>query len=186
MKRLSQLISEIIPVIIGILIALYINNWNENRKDQKYLNQIFHSIGKELEESIIEIEEVVPKQLASIDTLENYLNNEEVSLYEIVIRGNGIHYPRIKTNSWNAIAKTKIELMEYEKLSALADIEERKENLNQRIEKQMDFIFQNFEKTDKGKKEVLKMIILDVVNTEKRLQSRIEEILKKETAIDDD
>lgn len=41
MKQLGQIIREIVPVIIGILIALLINNWNEDRKDKKYLNQIF-------------------------------------------------------------------------------------------------------------------------------------------------
>ena len=47
MKQISQLIKEIIPVIIGVLIALVINNWNEERKDKKYLTQIFSSINEE-------------------------------------------------------------------------------------------------------------------------------------------
>lgn len=88
------------------------------------------------------------------------MDNEAVSLYDIMIKANGIHSPWIKTNSWNAIANTKIELIAYEKLSALAGIEERKENLISRIEKQMDFTFQNFEQTDKGKKNLLKMKLL--------------------------
>ncbi len=179
MKQLSQLIKETVPVIIGILLALFINNWNEDRKDEKYLNQIFSSIENELEESSIDITKVIPKQLASVDTIEVYLNNEKVTLYEIMMRANGIQMPIIKINSWNAIANSKIELIEYEKLSALSDIEEGKENLTQRIEKQMDYIFQNFEKSDKNKKIIVKMMILDIVGAEKELQSKIEELLKK-------
>ena len=95
------------------------------------------------------------------------------------MRANGIQMPNIKTNSWNAIANSKIELIEYEKLSALSDIEEGKENLAQRIEKQMEYIFQNFEKTDKNKKIIVKMMILDIVDAEKELQSKIEELIKK-------
>ncbi|AXT52894.1 hypothetical protein D1818_19470 [Aquimarina sp. BL5] len=186
MKQLSQFIRETITVIIGILIALFINNWNEDRKDKEYLNQIFSSIEKELEESLIDLKKVIPKQLASADSIEVYMNNEEVSIYDIIIRANGVHAPRIKTNSWNAIANSKIELIEYEKLSALADIQERKENLSWRIEKQMDFMFQNIEKTDKEKKKVLKMTILDIVGAEKSLLSQIEKILKDDTIIDND
>ncbi|MEE9363817.1 MAG: DUF6090 family protein [Cellulophaga sp.] len=178
-KYFKYAIGEIILVVIGILIALSINNWNENRKDKKYLNQIFSSIENELEESSIDIKKVIPKQLASVDTIEVYLNNEKVTLYEIMIRANGIQMPNIKTNSWNAIANSKIELIEYEKLSALSDIEEGKENLAQRIEKQMEYIFQNFEKTDKNKKIIVKMMILDIVGAEKELQSKIEELIKK-------
>ena len=178
-KYFKYAIGEIILVVIGILIALSINNWNENRKDKKYLNQIFSSIEKELEESLIDIERVIPKQMASADSIQTYLNNEEVSIYDIITRANGVHAPRIKTNVWNAIANSKIELIAYDKLSALADIEERKENLRWRLEKQMDFMFQNMEKTDKAKKEMLMMTILDMVGAEKELQSKIEELIKK-------
>lgn len=177
MKQLKQLIREIIPVIIGILIALFINNWNEDQKDKKYLNQIFSSIERELEESKLDIDKVIPKQLAAIDTLQKYLNNDDVSIYQIMMRSNGIHFPTIKTNSWKAISNSKIELLEYEKLSALASIEERKEKLTLGVEKQMDFIFQNFEKTEAIKKEILNMMMIDLVRVERLLTSEIEDVL---------
>ena len=154
---MKQILREIITVIIGILIALFINNWNDERKEKKYLNQIFTSIEKELEDSVLEIKKAIPKQLASVDTLQFYLNNNDISLYDILIKSDGVHSPIIKTNSWNAISNSKIELIEYKILSALADIEERKKNLSNRIEKQMEFTFQNFQQTEKAKKEILTM-----------------------------
>lgn len=177
-KYFKYAIGEITLVVIGILIALSINNWNENRKDKNYLNQIFSSIEKELKESNIDIKKVIPKQLASLDTIDVYLNNEKINLYDIMIKVNGIHAPKIKTNSWNAIANSKIELIEYHKLSALSDIEEGKKNLTERIEKQIEYVFQNFEKTDRNKKIILKMIILDIVGAEKELESKIEKLIK--------
>lgn len=177
MKQLRQLIREIIPVIIGILIALFINNWNEERKEKKYLNKIFSAIEKELEESNTDIKDVIPDQLASLDTIKAYLNNENASIYDVMLRSNGIHIPTIKTNAWNSIANSNIELIEYEKLSALAEIAESKENLSIRIQKQMDFMFQNFEETDSKKKEVVFMMIADIVGAEKKLSAKIEKIL---------
>lgn len=179
MKEIKKLIREIIPVIIGILIALVINNWNEDRKDKKYLNKIFASIEKELEESKADIKNTIPKQQALVDSLEVYLNNETVSLINIIMKANGLHKPDIKINSWRAIANSKIELIEYEKLSALSDIEERKENLHARMEKTTDFGFENLEETKKGKKALFKMMMTDVIDTEKRLQSLIEDFIKK-------
>lgn len=180
MKQISQLIREIIPVIIGILIALFINNWNEERKDKKYLSKIFSSIEKELKESSLDIERIIPKQQASVDTIDLYLNKDEISLYDIIEKINGIHAPTIKTNAWNAIASSKIELIEYGKLSALARIEERKENLILRNEKQLDFLFQNIETNDKRKKEIFRMALLDIINAEKELKFEIQEILENE------
>ncbi|SDI62412.1 hypothetical protein [Winogradskyella thalassocola] len=179
MKTVRRLFNETIPVIIGILIALLINNWNEDRKDKIYLNQIFSSIESELEDSSLDIKRVIPKQLASVDTLNTYMDNDNVTLYEIMMKSNGIQSPTIKTNSWNAIANSKIELIDYKKLSALSDIEERKQNLIQRIERQMEYGFQNFEKADKNKKVIFKMMILDIIGAEKELQSKIEELIKK-------
>ncbi len=179
MKKVRWFFKETIPVIIGILIALLINTWNEDRKDRKYLNQIFLSIENELEESSLDLKRVIPKQLASVDTINIYMNDEKVTLYEIMMKSNGIQKPVIKTNSWNAIANSKIELIDYEKLSALSDIEERKENLNERIERQMEYGFQNFEKADKNKKIIFKMMILDIIGAEKELQTKIEQLIKK-------
>ena len=182
MKQFNKLIREITPVIIGILVALFINNWNEDRKEKKYLDQIYSSIQKELEESILEIKEVIPKQLAAADTIQAYMNDDTVSLYDIIMKSNGVQMPRIKTNSWNAISNTRINLVEYDKLSALADIEERKTNLRERVEKQLEFTFQNFEETGTSKKQILNMILLDVVGAEQRLLAKIEEFLENEAA----
>lgn len=186
MKQSSQFFREIISVIIGILIALFINNWNEDRKDKKYLDQIFYSINKELEESIVDIERVIPMQQASIDSIQKYMNNDQFSIYDIIIISNGVNAPTIKTNAWKAIANSKIELIAYDKLSALADIEDSKENLRARLERQMDFMFQNMEQTDKKKKVMLMMIIGDMVNAEQELQVRIEEILTNEPPVNTD
>jgi uncharacterized protein YacL len=57
-----QFIKEIIPVIAGILIALFIDNWNSERKDKAYVNQIFSTINSELNESKEDIKDIIPKQ----------------------------------------------------------------------------------------------------------------------------
>ena len=47
-KYLRYAIGEIVLVVIGILIALQINNWNEQRKDQKQINSILNEIQSDL------------------------------------------------------------------------------------------------------------------------------------------
>ncbi len=179
MKHLSKLIREIIPVIIGILIALFINNWNEDRKDKEYLNRIFSAIEKELEDSVADIKDVIPAQMASIDTVDVYLNDDKLPMLDLLNKVNGLHFPTIKTNAWNSISNSKIELISYEKLSALADIEDRKENLQLRFERQLDILFPNLENAGSGKKILFKMTLGDIINAEQELIAAIEEILEK-------
>ena len=102
MKQIRQLIKEVIPVFPGILIALVINNWNEERKDEKYLNKIYASIKEELVESKLDLEENLLQQERLLDSLQAYMNNESVSLLDIILKAGGIYGPRIKNNSWKA------------------------------------------------------------------------------------
>lgn len=51
-KYFKYALGEIILVVIGILIALQINNWNENRKEQVILNASLNSLRLNLKEDI--------------------------------------------------------------------------------------------------------------------------------------
>ncbi|MCC8359371.1 DUF6090 family protein [Salinimicrobium sediminilitoris] len=178
-KYFKAFIKEIVPIVFGILIALYINNWNENRKDNRYINQISTSIDKELTETNKEIMDNIKVQKSFLDTLNLYLENDKISLLDITLKAGGIDIPTIKINSWKAISNSKIELMEYNKVSTLANIEEQKEILKMKTEKLADFLYSNTKETGKEKKEFMKLMMLDIIHTEIPLQGEIETILKE-------
>ncbi len=179
MKQAKQLLREIIPVIFGILIALVINNWNEDRKDKKYLDQIFTSITSELEESKIELEESVPKQQMLIDSLGRYLNDKTVSIFGIITKADGIQGPTIKNNAWKAIAGSKIELVDFEKISSLSDIDDSKEGLRIKLEKLLDFLVDNLKSTDQDKKEVFMLLSQEILSTTKYSILEIDDFLNE-------
>ena len=52
-KYLLYAIGEIVLVVIGILIALQINNWNEARKLQQEEHKLLQSLKKEIENNLI-------------------------------------------------------------------------------------------------------------------------------------
>lgn len=56
---LKYAIGEIVLVVIGILIALQINNWNENRKEQQTLNNIYVLVAEDLKSDIDEVTNVI-------------------------------------------------------------------------------------------------------------------------------
>lgn len=179
MKTTSRLIKEVIPVIIGVLIALIINNWNEDRKDANYLKQILSSVTEELEESKKDIIESLPRQQVLLDSIDVYMDDESVSLMDIVKISNGIKFSTMKNNSWKAIASSKIELIDYEQLSALSDLDEGKEELQFKNEKAIDFLYANAKETNAEAKEFFQLIIQDIIWTEERLQKQIEALHKK-------
>lgn len=58
-KYLKYAIGEILLVVIGILIALQINNWNEARKARKVEQQYLLALQDEFEKNLIEVNRVI-------------------------------------------------------------------------------------------------------------------------------
>ena len=55
-KYLLYAVGEIILVVIGILIALQINNWNEHRKERAFERQMLQSFKQSLETDLADID----------------------------------------------------------------------------------------------------------------------------------
>ncbi len=177
--NIKFLIKEIIPITIGILIALFINNWNEHQKDKKYINKILTSISEELTETSKSIAEKTSNQEILIDTLDAYLLDDRTPLLEVVVKGNGIHFPTIRTNSWKAISNSKIELLDYDLMSSLANIEGGQEFLKLQAENVSNYIFTNAEETGKFKKLALKLMMQDIRRNVINIEEEIQKIIKQ-------
>ncbi len=172
-------LKEIIPVIAGILIALFIDNWNETRKDKNYIEQVFSTINSELEGTNDEIKDIIPLQQKLIDSLEFYSNDKNLSVFKIVKKSNGIQIPKIEINAWKAVSNSKIDLVSYKKATSLSNIEEQKEILKDKTEFLMTYLYSNLHETQKNKKETLKIILIDIIQTEKTTQKLIENFIEK-------
>ncbi len=59
LKYLRYAIGEIVLVVIGILIALQINNWNEGKKNEEKLMTIFIEIQDDLSKDILRLDELL-------------------------------------------------------------------------------------------------------------------------------
>ncbi|TXD80951.1 hypothetical protein ESY86_18520 [Subsaximicrobium wynnwilliamsii] len=178
-KNIKAFFKEIVPIIIGILIAIYINNWNEDRKDKNYINRISASINKELTETNNDIIEKFALQETLIDTLDFYKKDDKISILDILMKVNGVSIPSIKISSWKAISNSKIELMEYDKISSLANIEEEKEILKAKSNYVMNLVYSNLNDTGIDKKEILKIMMFDIISTEITIQEEIEVIISE-------
>ncbi|MEZ4918458.1 MAG: hypothetical protein R2792_05070, partial [Saprospiraceae bacterium] len=66
-----------IPVVLGVLIALFINEWKQNSDNKRFLANVFESVDKEMELNIMEFNKVLPKQQALIDTVRAYMDNDQ-------------------------------------------------------------------------------------------------------------
>ena len=75
MKYLKYALGEILLVVIGILIALQINNWNQDRKQKAQLNNIYKIIKQDLITDTLEITNVKPFFKKRDDWMQKIVND---------------------------------------------------------------------------------------------------------------
>ena len=112
-KYFKYAIGEIFLVVIGILIALQINNWNEKRKNENKITTVLKEIQKDLEEDIVKSkalftyynkrDSIIQLALDNKLTRENYLsaNRHEfiyvaMNAFHLKIHNNG--YKKLTDN----------------------------------------------------------------------------------------
>jgi len=110
-KYLGYAIGELVLVVVGILIALQINNWNEERIEQQQIADYAHALINDLERDLVMIEIIkteIDVLIRKIDTLTAYVENR--SLEEL--RNIDLYYlmraPFYRPYYWNRTALEQI------------------------------------------------------------------------------
>lgn len=81
MRFLRYALGEIVLVVIGILIALQINNWNEERIEQKEIRQYALNLSAAIErdmEMLVPVEMQIRTSIRQAEELANYLRGRTV------------------------------------------------------------------------------------------------------------
>ncbi|MFD1314660.1 DUF6090 family protein [Namhaeicola litoreus] len=97
-------LGEIFLVVIGILIALQVNNWNENRIEQNRIKKYAKSMVKDLEQDIdmLNISMIQAEDAYSrIDSLRNYALQTEIENLSNTLIYTIAHDVIYRTYSWN-------------------------------------------------------------------------------------
>lgn len=77
-KYLLYAIGEILLVVVGILLALQINNWNESRKERNQLKSILKNVASDLRQDTTTVGQVI-KFYEAIDSASIKIMNKEVT-----------------------------------------------------------------------------------------------------------
>jgi hypothetical protein len=110
-KYLHYAIGEIILVVLGILIALQIDNWNEERIEQQQIADYAHSLIKDLERDLI-MAAVIKKEIdvliEKIDTLAEYIETRPIEEFKNIDLFYLMRAPFYRPYAWNRTALEQI------------------------------------------------------------------------------
>ncbi|WP_282043407.1 DUF6090 family protein [Winogradskyella flava] len=112
-KYLKYAIGEIILVVIGILIALGINNWNENRKQNNIIRNFYYQSEGDLDDETHNLKTVIIRIDESINSYEEYLELTKASNLKLIEMINALTevklafwYPSFNSNTIGTLETT--------------------------------------------------------------------------------
>ncbi|WP_052188124.1 hypothetical protein [Cellulophaga sp. Hel_I_12] len=119
-KYLKYAIGEIVLVVIGILIALQINQWNENRKENNALKILTENLNNEFQKNLKELEidlSRVKNTITASTTLLSYTGLKNVEVNNNII--DSLIYFAISNPTWNPSSYVLNDIKNSGKLSTL-------------------------------------------------------------------
>ncbi|GAA4817683.1 hypothetical protein [Litoribaculum gwangyangense] len=168
-KKIIYILQEIVIVAIGILIAVSISNYKENVDNQKYIEKTLLAIENEIKLSQTEVDSVLNRHIKLYEIIDNHIGSNEYTLSELITSSGGFQVASIKNVSLRFFISNKAELLEFQIISQLLDIESQTDILSDKIKRLADFVYDNLnERNDEGKIKFYHLLA-DVIDGEQTL-----------------
>lgn len=141
MKKLLHFFSQLIPVALGVYLAIWAGNWNENRKQTENLKSFKEQLLQEIKNNSAKIKAVQDYHKMVKDTTSFYLDNPEKFKSGKFWRGYSA--PSLSTNTLEIGKQTNLlnqfNLSELDKTYEMYTLFEDYNKLNDRALNQLDF-----------------------------------------------
>jgi hypothetical protein len=187
MKKGSPILDyfkEITIVVIGVLIAVSIGNYKERVDNEKYIEKTLLAIKNDIKLSQSDLDTVFNRHIELFEILREKLEGSEpidpkLTLGELIASSGGFQVTVSKNISLRFFINHKAELLEYDIISKLLDIETQSVVLEEKARRLTNFFYENI---DKGGEEVifkLAYYLNDILDSENTLLESYSEFLDK-------
>ena len=177
-------LKEITIVVIGVLNAVFISNYKDSVDNKNYIEKTLLAIENDIKLSQSDLDTVYNRHLELFEILREKLEgsepiNPELTLVELISSSGGFQVTTSKNISLRFFINQKAELLEYDIISKLLDIETQSELLQLKTTRLTNFFYENI---DEGGEEVfmkLAYYLSDILDSEHTLLKSYSEFLDK-------
>lgn len=171
-QKLKKPLLELIPVFLGVLLALFFTNLNENRIDRNKINALLSKIALGNEKNIESLKIQLERNQMVLDSMTHYRDNSEISIAQIIDNTRGIRYIQFDLAAWNVLKSSELLIdVDYDLTSLLY-------LLNESIIYDANTISFSAESTDQKEKEKVITALSDYIVSIKHRQFLCDEIQK--------
>lgn len=168
-KGILYFLREVSIVVIGVLIAVSIGNYKESEDNAQYLEKTLIAIENEIEISQIELDTVLKRHIRLYEILESEIGENDRSLGELVSGSGGFQVASIKNVSLRFFVSNKAELLEFELISQLLEIELMTGMLSDKIKLMSDFVYDHVNEGNDEVKIKFAYLLANIIDGEQTL-----------------
>jgi hypothetical protein len=129
-KIVGKLAVELVTVIAGILIALFVNSVQEKRADKKNLDETLDALSLEFDKNRDNIKSISHRLQRFRDTLEFYEKDTSLSIYDLTVKSPGLTIADLYTTNWQVTLSTNsLRLIDFETITLLSKIDAKHKEL---------------------------------------------------------
>ncbi len=182
MKKRNQILNyfkEITIVVIGVLVAVSLGNYKERLDNREYLRKTLTAIENEVTISQMDVDTVLSRHIKLYEKLENEFGENEQTLGDFISSSGGFQVAIIKNISLRFFISNKAELLKFEIISQLLDIELKTNLLSSKFDRLAGFVYDHINENDQEVIVKFTYLLLDVIDGEQSLLESYSELLKE-------
>lgn len=174
---------DMVPVVVGILVALFINNLRENYQDRKLIEATLLSLSNEFEKNVEDIETNRRRLTQVLDTLLYYQDDQTKSIHDLASKAGGIGFAEIRSTNWQiSLNNNSLRLLNIQTVNLLSKIDAKHRELKEQESFVYPIVFgpSFFKKGEEGLayKKGMEIWLTAYVGNEKELLSLYEDFEK--------
>lgn len=181
-NRLVYLLQEIGIVVVGVLIAVSINNYKEKSDNEAYIEKTLLAIDNEINSNKTALDSVLNRHIEIYDFFERDSMDKEQPLGEILYSLGGFQIATVKNISLRFFVANKAELLDFELISYLLEIEQITNILSAKIDRLANFAYEHVNDSGEDARVRFTYLLMDIIDSERNLQRAYTDFLERHEA----
>lgn len=129
-KTLRKFAFELLTIIAGILIALFVNSIQERRNDERVLGETLRSLSLEFDKNLDNIKAISDRLIRFRDTLAFYEKDKSLSIFDLTVKAPGLGTADLYTTNWQvSLSSNSLRLISFETVTLLSKIDAKHNEL---------------------------------------------------------
>ena len=176
--QIIDFLKEIAIVVIGVLIAVSLSNYKERIDNNDYLNTTLSAIKEEVLSNKQELERVLQRHIELQQKFDSEFNENGQTIGEFVSISGGFQAASVKNISLRFFISNKAELLDYQMISQLSEIETQKKLLEDKLERFVDFGYDHSTENSEEIRLKFSYLLANVIDGEQTLLESYTELLE--------